>query len=136
MESNFTVKRFILGTPQYRIGVNPLIFDLGISREALKGVLAHELTHTEDYFNGTTLRTIIPIGIKVMIPKARAKYERKTDTKVVMKGFGENLRSYRIWQYKHLTPDQLKRKKTEYLSPEEIEDLMQDLSNRVEDNGS
>lgn len=130
MESNFTASRVLLGVPKYRIGVNPIIFDKGIQRDALKGVLAHELVHSEDYYNGSTLGTILPIGIKIMKPKSRAKYERGTDKKVIDKGFGLNLKAYRLWQYKQLNSEQLKRKKTEYLTPEEIDQYMFEITEK------
>lgn len=133
MESNFTVGRVLLGVPKYRIGVNPIIFDKGISRKALKGVLAHELVHSEDYYNGSTLGTILPIGIKIMKPKSRAKYERRTDKLVIKKGFGANLKAYRLWQYKQLDEDQLKRKKREYLTPEEIDQYMLEIIEKNEE---
>lgn len=124
MESNFSWKRVLFGTPDYRIGVNPLIFDKGIPDDALKGVLAHELTHSEHYYEGSTIRTIIPIGVKILKKKSRIRYERKTDTEVVLKGFGDELKAYRLWQYNLLTPEQLEKKKKEYLSPDEIDQIM------------
>lgn len=128
MESNFSWKRILFGTPHYRIGVNPIIFDKAIPEDALKGVMAHELTHSEHYYKGSTLRTILPIGMKVLKKKSRIKYERKTDREVVLKGFGEELKAYRIWQYKLLTPEQLSRKKEEYLTPEEIDRIMLEMN--------
>ena len=86
--------------------------------------MAHELTHSEHYYRGTTLRTILPIGIKVLRKKSRAKYERKTDKEVVLKGFGEELKAYRVWQYRLLSPEDLETKKKEYLTPEEIDEIM------------
>ncbi|MCR9203389.1 MAG: type III secretion system effector protein [Halobacteriovoraceae bacterium] len=133
MESNFTIGRVLLGIPKYRIGVNPIIFDKGITRKALKGVLAHELVHSEDYYNGSTLGTILPIGIKIMKPKSRAKYERGTDRKVIKKGFGANLLAYRLWQYEQLDEDQIKRKKREYLTPQEIEQYMLEITEKTEE---
>ena len=127
MESNFSWKRVLFGTPDYRVGVNPLIFDEGIPGDALQGVLAHELTHSEHYYRGTTLKTILPIGVRILNKKSRAKYERKTDKEVVLKGFGEELKAYRLWQYKLLSPEQLKRKKKEYLTPEEIDEIMHEM---------
>tara|TARA_R110002072_G_scaffold64203_3_gene159424 strand:- start:36941 stop:37933 length:993 start_codon:yes stop_codon:yes gene_type:complete len=118
--SNFGAKRLLLGSKNYRIGVNPLIFKNNIPKDALKAVLAHELVHTEDYENGSTLGTILPIGVKVSFKKSRAQYERKTDLKVVKKGFYKELLSYKKWQYTLLSPAALKIKKIEYLTPEEI----------------
>lgn len=125
--SNFTVGRALLGREQYRIGVNPLIFDSQISDDALKGILAHELVHTEDYYGSTTIGTLIPIGIKVSLPKSRVQYERKTDLKTILKGFAEELIAYKDFQYPLLNPEQLRKKKREYLTPEEI-NIIKNLS--------
>lgn len=124
MESNFSWKRVLFGTPDYKIGVNPLIFEKGIPEDALKGVLAHELTHSEHYYKGTTIKTIVPLGLKYLKRKSRIEYERRTDKEVVLKGFGEELKAYRLWQYKQLSPENLKKKKQEYLIPEEIDEIM------------
>ena len=121
LESNFTIGRFLFGIPSYRIGVNPLVFKKGIPADALEAILAHELVHTEDYYNGSTLRTIIPIGYKVSRKKKRIQYERKTDLKTIMYGYGKGLISYKNFQYPLLNKEQLAKKKKEYLTPEEIE---------------
>lgn len=121
LNSNFTIGRFLFGVPNYRIGVNPLIFDHNIPEDALEAIMAHELVHSEDYYNGSTIRTIIPIGVKVSKKKSRAQYERKTDLKTIMYGYGKGLISYKKFQYPLLSPKQLERKKKEYLTIEEIE---------------
>ncbi|GAB4418485.1 MAG: hypothetical protein OHK0056_28040 [Bacteriovoracaceae bacterium] len=130
--SNLTWKRFVLGKSEYRIGHNPKIFNLGIPDDALKGVLAHELNHTEDYVFGSSLGTILPIGVKVSFKKSRAQYERKTDLKVVLKGLGKELLAYKEWQYQQLTHEMLERKKREYLTPEEIRLIMKIKDQRPE----
>lgn len=123
--SNLSLKRALLGTSHYRIGYNPLVFKNNISDLALKGVLAHELMHTNDYVHGSTLGTILPIGLKVSFSKSRIQYERKTDLKVVMKGLGPELIAYREWQYPLLSDEALQTKKKEYLTPEEIVFVME-----------
>jgi len=121
LESNFTIGRFLFGKPNYKIGVNPIVFDHHISDLALEGILAHELVHSEDYYNGSTIRTIIPIGYKVSRKKKRIQYERKTDLKTVLYGYSKGLIAYKNFQYPLLAPKELKKKKEEYLTPEEIE---------------
>ena len=123
--SNISWKRALLGTSHYRIGYNPLVFKNHITDLALKGVLAHELMHTNDYVHGSTLGTIIPIGIKVSMSKSRVQYERKTDLKVVLKGLGPELIAYREWQYPLLSTEALKTKRKEYLTFEEIVFIME-----------
>jgi hypothetical protein len=114
--SNFGVARLLLGKNHYKIGINPIIFDNDISDIALKGVLAHELRHTEDYISGS----ILPIGLQIIKKKSRIQYERKTDLKVVMKGLDKELIAYKEWQYPLLSKEKLKTKRLEYLTPEEI----------------
>mgnify|MGYP000155815535 FL=1 len=117
MESNFHIfPRLFLLKKKYRIGVNPLIFKENIPRDALLGVMAHELIHTEDYEN----RTVIGVGLKLLNKKSKRRYERSTDLRVVFKGLGHHLIQYKIWQYSLLTPEALIIKKKEYLTPEEI----------------
>lgn len=119
-ESNFGAARALLGKRKYKIGVNPLVFDKNIPDDALYGVLAHELIHTEDYASGNTFNTLIPIGWAVLKKKTKIQYERKTDLKVIMKGLDRELIAYKSWQYPLLDPKDLITKKKEYLSPEEV----------------
>jgi hypothetical protein len=117
MESNFHVfPRLVLGKKKYRIGVNPLIFEQDIPRDALLGVMAHELVHTEDYEN----KKVLSVGLKLLRKKSKRRYERSTDLRVIFKGFGHHLIQYKLWQYSLLTPEALELKKKEYLSPEEV----------------
>ncbi|MCP4911903.1 MAG: SprT family zinc-dependent metalloprotease [Oligoflexia bacterium] len=118
--SNFGAARALLGKKNYRIGVNPLIFEKNIPDDALKGVVAHELVHTEDYESGSTIGTLIPIGLKVSFSNSRIQYERKTDLKVIQKGLAKELLAYKNWQYPQLSADYLEIKRKEYLTPEEI----------------
>ena len=120
-ESNFTITRFLFGAKKYRVGVNPAVFEKSIPYDALVGVLAHELCHTEDYATGSTLGKIIPIGIRMLTKKSRAKYERQTDLKLIEKGHAMNMKAYRLWQYPLLSKEDLKRKRKEYLTPEEFD---------------
>ncbi len=120
LESNFTIGRFFFGVPKYRIGVNPIIFEKEINDLALEGVLVHELVHSRDYYNGSTIRSIIPIGLKVSRKKSRAQYERKTDLQTIMLGYGSGLLAYKAFQYPLLNEKELKTKRREYLTPEEI----------------
>jgi len=118
--SNFGAARALLGKRQYKIGVNPIVFDKNIPDEALNGVLAHELIHTEDYASGNTFNTLIPIGFRILKKKTRIQYERKSDLKVIMKGLEKELIAYKNWQYPLLSPKDLVTKKKEYLTPEEV----------------
>lgn len=119
--SNFTLGRVFLGRHNYRVGLNPVLFEQGVSDLALEGILAHELVHTEDYRSGSTLGTLLPIGLKISFSKTRIQYERKTDLRTVMKGYGAGLKAYKAFQYPLLSPRNLQKKKAEYLTPIEID---------------
>lgn len=126
MVSNFKISR-VIGKHNYRVGVNPKIFDLDISQEALVAVMAHELEHTLDYIKGSFIGRIVPIGISLLTKKYRYRYERQTDLKTVLKGYGEGLIAYRNWQYLFLDKKALKVKKENYLTPAEIALIMSHL---------
>ncbi len=122
MQSNFKLSRLFLGKKKYNISVNPLIFEQDIPAAALKGVLAHELFHTEDYNSGSTVSAIIPTGLKYLLQ--RTQFERKTDLRVIQKGLAQELKDYKLWQYQLLSAEALDKKKQEYLSPIEIDFIL------------
>lgn len=131
MVSNFKISR-VIGKHNYRVGVNPKIFDLDISKEALSAIVAHELEHTLDYIKGSFIGRIVPIGISLLIKKYRYRYERQTDLKTVLKGYGQGLIAYRNWQYLFLDKKALKVKKENYLTPAEIALIMSHLPQQEE----
>lgn len=118
--SNFGLKRAILSKPYYRVAVNPMVFDLNITDDALIGVLAHELIHTEDYESGNPLASIISVGSKFLTKNSHIQYERKTDLNVIKKGYYKELIAYKNWQYPLLSSKALEKKQKEYLTPEEV----------------
>ncbi len=131
LESNFHIlKRVIFKQKKYRIGVNPKIFQNDITRSALIGVMAHELTHTEDYEQGRLLKVAF---VYAFGKKMKKRYERYTDIKVVFKGYARELNEYKTWQYKLLSPDALKKKKAQYLTPEEVTFLQQAIEDLNEE---
>jgi hypothetical protein len=131
--SNFGWRRILLGCDQYRIGYNPLIFEQGIGDAALEGILAHELVHTEDYHRGSTLGTLLPIGVRVSFQKSRIQYERKTDIKTIQKGFADQLIAFKKFQYPLLSEEDLAIKKQEYLTPEEIKLVQAASAEEIQD---
>lgn len=130
MESNFfPFQRLVLKKKKYRIGVNPIIFEKDIPYDALVGVMAHEMVHTEDY----ECYGVLHVGKQLLNTTSKRKYERATDLKVVFKGLSRELIAYKEWLYKQLTPEALKLKKKEYLTPEEIdfvEETLRTLSSK------
>tara|TARA_R110000868_G_scaffold127493_6_gene335211 strand:- start:10282 stop:11268 length:987 start_codon:yes stop_codon:yes gene_type:complete len=131
MISNFKVSR-VIGKHHYRVGVNPKIFALDIPSLALEAVLAHELEHTSDYVQKKFVTGIIPIGIRLLFKKHRYLYERRTDLKTLLKGYGPGMVRYKRWQYHLLGPDELKIKRENYLSPAEVDLITKHLGDKRE----
>ncbi len=129
MISNFKLGR-VVGKHRYRIGINPKIFALDIPRNALYAVIAHELEHTVDYARKSFLTGVVPIGIKVLLKKYRYRYERQTDLKTVLKGYGDGLIAYKRWQYRLLSSKDLVIKQKNYLTPGEIELIQRNLKTK------
>ncbi|MGB0452970.1 MAG: hypothetical protein ACPGJV_04575 [Bacteriovoracaceae bacterium] len=120
LASNFGGSRVFLGTPVYHIGLNKKLLDETLSYNGLRAILVHELSHTLDYASGSTLGKILPIGVQVLTHKGRIQYERKTDLKTVLRGYGQGLIEFKLWQYPQLEQKQLRIKKAEYLTPKEV----------------
>tara|TARA_R110000868_G_scaffold248282_22_gene504745 strand:+ start:15770 stop:16762 length:993 start_codon:yes stop_codon:yes gene_type:complete len=131
MISNFKASRLI-GKDHYRVGINPKIFALDIPMLALEAVLAHELEHTTDYVEKKFVTGIIPIGIRLLFKKHRYLYERRTDLKTLLKGYGLGMIRYKRWQYNLLSPNELRIKRENYLSPEEIDIITKHIGDKRE----
>lgn len=112
--------------PIYRIFVNEGINECAPSYEATEAILSHELFHIKDYAERSNLG-LIELGI-IYLTKG-AKYERATDLKSVHLGYGEGLIGYRRWIYSLLDEKGLKKKIRYYLTPEEIEEIMNENLN-------
>lgn len=106
----------------YIIRINRFIMDTPPPIEGLRAILAHELQHLSDYTKMTTVE-LGWLALQYQIRDNRsfiARFERRTDTKVVKKGFGEGLKIYRAWLYQNIPSESLATKKTNYLTPNEI----------------
>ena len=114
----------LAGLNHYRLNVNPQIFDWKIPPAALRGIMAHELEHSLDYHQGFTIPDIMLIGLQTLSESGNMFYERKTDFKTVLRGYGAELIKFKQWQYPLLEEAALKKKKQEYLTPEEIHVLL------------
>jgi hypothetical protein len=100
----------------YAIHVNPRAFELGLAErvDALDGVIAHELAHTLDYES----RDVLTLGLEYFFDEQA--FERRTDLVAIRRGYGRGLLAYRIWQFRVLTPAQVREKKRIYYGPLEI----------------
>jgi hypothetical protein len=107
----------------YSIEANPRAFAAGIPPDALRGVLGHELAHTLDYELRTDagvekLRLVALLPL-VLSPSSN-DWERRTDLVAVDRGFGEGLLRYRAWQFRLLSREAVREKRSIYYGPLEL----------------
>lgn len=103
----------------YVIGFNEDALRRGAAPEALRAVMAHELSHLSYYRQRNRLRLL---GlVRLVSPRATARLERETDKDTIRRGYGPGLRLYRQWLYANIPPREVPRKQRTYLTPEEIE---------------
>ncbi|MEP6534216.1 MAG: hypothetical protein ABJF23_02790 [Bryobacteraceae bacterium] len=119
--AQFRVVPFLFGARmRYVIRANPKA--AGASDEALRAVLAHELSHVVYYARGKRVRLL---GlVRLVSGSYRSRFERGTDLEAIRRGYGEGLKQYREWLYSVVPLKSLAGKKKDYLSPEEIAEAM------------
>jgi hypothetical protein len=84
--------------------------------------------HVTDMKRGNRLRRL---GlVRLLSGKYTARFERKTDLEAIARGYGEGLKSYRVWVYGHVPPGKVEEKKRRYFSPEEITAIEKELRGR------
>ncbi len=105
-------------TRTYIVYVNPRLFESPPSADAIRAVLAHELSHLVDYS-----RLSSPGIVKFVsryLSRTPAHYERDTDLHAMERGYACGLAEYREWLYRRVSPKVRVTKETNYLTPEEI----------------
>lgn len=117
--TRFSFSRFLLLAPmRYFIEVNPAVFEQQAPFDGICAILAHELVHVASLRRGNRIRRL---GLVQLLSKRQtAKFERRTDLEAIQRGYGNGLKSYRVWVYAHVPPDKLPEKRRNYFSPEEI----------------
>lgn len=88
--------------------------------EELKGLLAHELAHIEDYSSMTFPEFLLFGAIYILFEDFQRDVERETDKTAIGKGFGKELLAFREYSLKSEDSAYVERVKKNYLSPEEI----------------
>ena len=107
---------------QYVVRYSPVLLQDPPPARAVAAILAHELRHIADYAALDTLAFAgFGLGYLLLDP---APYERQTDTWVVELGCGAGLKDFRRWLYERLDPQSLEEKRRRYLTPDEIDVLM------------
>lgn len=106
----------------YRVRTNVDIDALGVPRDAIVAILAHELKHVLDYTAMTDVE-VVDFGLWYAEGDI-AEYERATDLGSLERGCGEGLIAYRQWLYGVVDPETLEQKQRDYMTPEEIRSWM------------
>lgn len=106
----------------YIIRVNEKIMNKPPDRDALEAILAHELQHLADYSKMNVFQLCFLVFQYEFLKNQKyiQKFERQTDLNVIAKGFEKGLMKYRIWLYKNIPADEIRKKKKNYYTPEEI----------------
>ena len=117
--TRFSLSRFVLlRRMRYYIEVNPALFQQQAPSRGVCAILAHELSHVASLSRGNRIRRL---GlIRLLSKRYTAKFERRTDLEAIHRGYGNGLKSYRVWVYSHVPPNKLPAKLRNYFSPEEI----------------
>lgn len=116
---------------EYIVYVNPRIFTMNLSQDAVEAILAHELLHTEHYREDGLLGMLWALLAQIF-SSVEVSYERGLDIRAIERGYGPGLKSYRHWLYQNLSGDAVAGKKKNYLTPEEITLVEQTLRERPE----
>lgn len=121
-KARFTFSRFLtFRKMQTIVFVNPLVFERNAPAEGIRAILAHELAHALYYKEKNRLKLL---GLVNLIDNGfEAKFERNADLVAVYRGYGECLIIYRNWLYQNVPADDLKVKKRNYFTPDELKIL-------------
>lgn len=122
--TRFSVSRFLLLRPmRYFVEMNPRIESAGPSAGGICGILAHELVHISRMSQGNRIRLF---GfVRLLSGSYTARFERSADLEAIRRGYGPGLTTFREWVYQNIPPAELKRKKRNYFSPEEISAILE-----------
>jgi hypothetical protein len=127
--TRFSLSRFLLlMRMRYFVDVNPALFQEQAPSDGVCAILAHELVHAVSLSRGNRIRRF---GLVRLLSKEQAaKFERRADLEAIHRGYGDGLRSYRIWVYAHIPPNKLQEKRRNYFSPEEIAAIQKKVQER------
>lgn len=75
----------------------------------LTAILVHKIQHVSDYLKMSSVEMVAFGARYASDKKFHTKYERETDTKTLIKGFGPGLIEFRLWVYQWLSPKELKK---------------------------
>jgi hypothetical protein len=126
---SFGAARFLTGVRmRYFILINRAWATQGAPSEGVQSILAHELAHLEDLSQGKRIRLFRLAGL--LSRTRRARFERRADLLAIARGYGPGLKAYRVWLYAHVPAAKLAEKRRNYLSPEEIDAVLEVTARR------
>ncbi len=102
-----------------------------LSFNARVGLFAHELAHVLDYLQLSTMQ-FAGLGFQYMNKRGKRRLEHKIDRIVIWKGMGYQILKYATETLKNqsITEDYRKRRKTIYLQPSELKELISIVENK------
>lgn len=107
----------------YVLKINKKLYADSPGDLALRGILAHELTHLNEFAHSSSF-DLAGIGWDYLFSDDNpdvVRWERATDENALRLGFAEGLKAYRRWLYSQLTPERAEKKRRIYYTPEQID---------------
>lgn len=119
-KTRFSYTRFLtFKKMRHLVYVNPKVFQLNVSENGIRAILAHELAHILYYTKKNRLELL---GLVRLSSRSfTTKFERRADLEAIKRGYGEGLMEYRRWLYQNIPQEEVENKQKDYFSPEEIE---------------
>jgi hypothetical protein len=115
---------------QYILKVNPEAFEFQAPEAGLEAIVAHELGHFVYYAHGNRLKLF---GLtRLLSSDFTARFERWADLQAISRGYGESLKTYRLWLYQHVPPNKLEEKQRNYFTPAELDMILSRIQNQPE----
>lgn len=110
--------------------VNRNLFAHGVPDDGLRAILAHELSHVV-YFKTRNRLALLGL-VRLACKSFTARFERGTDLEAIQRGYGNGLKSYRLWLYGHIPAKKIEEKYRNYFSPAELDALQLKLRGQPE----
>lgn len=121
-QTRFTFTSFLFKKRlRYLLRVNRNLFTDGVPEDGLRAILAHELGHIV-YYKSRNRLALLGL-VRLVCKDFMARFERGTDLETIQRGYGDGLKSYRLWLYGHIPLNKLEEKKRNYFSPAELDAL-------------
>ena len=124
LKSRFKFTSFFLAPKlSYQIRVNTQALDRHVPPEALRAIMSHELAHV-DYYHQRHRLALLGL-VRLLSSRFTVRFERGADLEAIALGYGPGLAAYRNWLYQNIPSGRVAAKKRDYLTPEEIETIVQ-----------